>query len=108
MFKAISILAVLISSVTLASCQNNQHNNVIVKKEVESALNVNNVGRDGALINRKKPCKASSPPIKDKNIIKKMLINSGKITVEMSAVQVDKVVRDYIQKKQGAFKRCNK
>lgn len=57
----------------------------------------------------KLPCKKSmSAPIKDKTKIKNMLEKSGRITADMSPQQIDKVVNNYIRKKNAAFKDCQK
>jgi len=57
----------------------------------------------------KLPCLSGTTPyIKDTTKLKKMLLASGKITVEMSVEQVNKIVKNYIKKKQDAFKRCKK
>jgi len=57
----------------------------------------------------KLPCvKGTSPLIKDTTKLKHMLLASGKITAEMTAQQADKIVKDYIKKKQDAFKHCKK
>ncbi len=62
------------------------------------------------IINNIKKCKtkAGMPPIKDKSKLKKMLIDNGTITAEMSEEKANKMVNDYIKKKQEAFKRCKK
>lgn len=108
MFKTIYILALLTSSVTLTSCQNKPSDEQFAKQNIEYTETVEKSNVDAALVKSDKPCKASSPPIKDKNKIKIMLINSGKITADMSELQADKVVRDYIKKKQDTFKHCKK
>ncbi len=57
---------------------------------------------------RPMPCKAGSPPIKDRSKLKTMLTKSGKITNDMPLKKINDVINDYIKKKQQAFTHCNK
>ncbi len=57
----------------------------------------------------KKTClKGTSPQVQDKTKLKQMLIKSGKITTQMSSTEANKIINDYIKKKQDAFKHCQK
>ena len=65
--------------------------------------------KQAPVVTTKLPCiKPTTPFIKDKTKLKQMLINSGKITTNMSAEQANKIVKDYINKKRDALNRCKK
>lgn len=101
MTKSLFTLTALTSLFLLASCQEGSEKSNAVATE-QSATKT-------TLINKVDlPCKAASPMIKDKSKIKKMLMDSGKITADMSEEMANKVVNNYIKNKQEAFKRCKK
>ncbi len=109
MLKTITILVLLTSSISLSSCQNKQGDEALAKQSSdEYTETVEKLSVNAAIAKTNKPCKVNSPPIKDKNKIKTMLLKGGKITADMSELQADKVVRDYIKKKQDTFKHCKK
>ncbi len=57
----------------------------------------------------KKAClKGTSPQVQNKAKLKEMLVKSGKITAQMTATEANKIINDYIKKKQDAFKNCTK
>jgi len=104
LIKSIFITCVLVSIIFLLGCQNPTKEKKIENQDVKPKV----VNTKNQLIKTGLPCKASSPPIKDKSKLKKVLIDNGTITVEMSDEMANKVVNDFIKKKREAFKRCNK
>lgn len=104
MSKLIVFTCVLAISIHLIGC----HNPPEKKDKKNQSITSNNAASKNHLNNTNLPCKTSSPPIKDKVKLKKMLIDNGTITVEMSEEMANKTVDEYIKKKQEAFKRCTK
>ncbi|RMH41784.1 MAG: hypothetical protein D6694_08570 [Gammaproteobacteria bacterium] len=51
------------------------------------------------------PSKCGSPPVLDTAAIETMLMKSGKITETMSRAERDRIVREFIARKQAAY-RC--
>ena len=104
MFKSIFITCVLVFIIFLAGCQNPSE----VKNLENQSVELEVVKTENHVIKTSLPCKASSPPIKDKTKLKKMLIDNGTIAADMSEEMANKVVNDFIKKKRDAFKRCKK
>jgi hypothetical protein len=56
-----------------------------------------------------KDCGPSAmPPLRDRTKLTENLRAKGLITAEMGQAQIDKVVADYITKRQKAFEKCHK
>lgn len=53
------------------------------------------------------PC-GSMPPIKDRSKLKQSLLERGLIKEEMSLDEADRIVAEYISKRQQAFEHCPK
>lgn len=55
------------------------------------------------------PCQSMySPPIKDKAKIRQLLIKKGTITADTNTETADKLVDEFIKKKQNVNKNCHK
>ena len=91
----------------LAGCQDTGGLNKKTEA-VDEIINQGVINAGQVRIKKTHLCKTSSPPIKDKSKLKTMLINSGKITAEMSDKETKTIIKNYINKKQQAFKRCKK
>ena len=75
-----------------------------------SCTNKSNTSIDDKPGNELKPilnCSAS-PPILDRSKIAVMLTNNGTITSAMGEEEIDKIVSDFINRKNKAFKDCKK
>lgn len=56
-----------------------------------------------------KDCRPSAmPPLRDKTKLTENLRKQGLITADMSQAQIDKIVADYIVKRQKMFEKCHK
>jgi hypothetical protein len=56
-----------------------------------------------------KDCGPSAmPPIRDRTKLTENLRKKGLITADMDQAQIDKIVADYITKRQKAFEKCHK
>jgi len=107
------VITALASFIVIAGCQKtldvSQNADAVSKTAVETEEeNKGTVANISTKMKNPTLCKAGSPPLKDKSKLKNMLVNSGKITAEMSVQQINQVIRNYINKKQKAFKRCKK
>lgn len=51
---------------------------------------------------------STTPPLKNTQKLKEMLIANGKIDASLSDEEIDKAVKTYIRKKNAAFKNCKK
>ena len=98
-FITISMILSFIISGCQAKPEQQQDTVQLTSPANQSSINVIN----------KPLCKKSySPPIKDVDKLKTMLLKSGKITSEMSDEEVRAAINKYIQNKRAAFNKCNK
>jgi bacillopeptidase F (M6 metalloprotease family) len=51
---------------------------------------------------------STTPPIKNTQKLKEMLIANGKIDASLSDEEIDQAVNNYMRKKNSAFKNCTK
>lgn len=61
---------------------------------------------EASLHNKRKIVCGSTPPIQDRSKLKANLVKNGVITPEMSQVEADEKVAEFIRKKQQAFEHC--
>jgi len=100
-----SLAIVIALSFILSACQNAEQKGGLEHEQAKAQK-----ADDNQLKNSFKAlCKKSaSPVIKDKSKLKAMLVANGKITGAMTDEMANKIVSDYIRKKQSAFKNCKK
>jgi len=92
-------------SFTLSACQNAEQQIGLEQQQAK----VQQAGGNQIKNNFKALCnKSASPVIKDKSKLKAMLVANGNITAAMTDEMANKIVNDYIKKKQSAFKNCKK
>jgi len=100
---------ILTGTLAISGCKGTSEATLSEESNVQQEVNVEDTSSVEVKVAKKKlPCKTSSPPIKDKSKLKKMLMANGRITPDMSDEMANKVVRDYIKKKRDAYKRCKK
>ncbi len=97
--KKLSIISFSALLLLLSACQ----------AEPQKTQTQTSQAENSAKLLLKKTClKGTSPQVQDKARLKQMLIRSGKITTQMSSTEANKIINDYIKKKQDAFKHCQK
>jgi len=110
-FATVTIVSLfVISAFMLPGCRTNANEKESTalesKTEVTETTDLTNKGK---YENLPKPCAVTkSPPIKDKSKIRALLIKQGKIHADMSEEKIQQLVREYITKKNQAYKQCKK
>ncbi|RTR37314.1 hypothetical protein EKG38_19105 [Shewanella canadensis] len=95
-----SIISVALVSGMLTACASGPD---------DRSSSANDALSDAPVNNQKQisPCGAM-PPIKDRSKLKQSLLERGLIKEEMSLDETDRVVAEYISKRQQAFEHCPK
>jgi bacillopeptidase F (M6 metalloprotease family) len=101
----------VIASITLLGCQREEAPTTTTPPATLSAndaANTEGSHTSKAALAKKLtlPCKGTMPPIRDKSKLKKMLIDSGKITSDMTDDEANQIVSNYIKKKRAALDKC--
>lgn len=60
------------------------------------------------IINKTICQEATTPPLKNTQKLKEMLIANGKIDASLPDEEIERAVKDYIRKKNAAYKNCRK
>ncbi|WP_448547118.1 hypothetical protein [Thalassotalea fusca] len=100
----------VVSVVMLSGCRTNANEQESTALESKTEVTeTTEKANKGKYENLPKPCAvAKSPPIKDKSKIRELLIKQGKIQADMPEEKIQQLVREYITKKNQAYKLCKK
>ncbi|ABV39035.1 hypothetical protein Ssed_4433 [Shewanella sediminis HAW-EB3] len=96
----VSIISVALLSGTLTACASGLDDRSSAANDTLSDAPANNLKQIS-------PCGAM-PPIKDRSKLKQSLLERGLIKEEMSLDEADRIVAEYINKRQQAFEDCPK